>query len=485
MDRASSDTLVCWHSERAGFDVLGHALKSLARRHVEIGMVIYVVRAGHEPTLPLDMGLAVEMLPLEFADPTCHDELYRAVRDGVVPRLKGIEGLHVNTSPGTPAMHSVWIVLHAGGALPPGTRLWSSQFNPDTRRHRIDPVAFPITTYLGEVRALQHRDPELAVYEPNSRSPVRLAALERLARYAQVPGAPLLLLGERGTGKTRTVETLVATLKDRRRVVTLACGGLDSALADSLLFGHQKGAFTGAATSRAGLLAEADGGILFLDEVQDLPKVAQRRLVRVFQDHRRRFRPLGSDQEESADAELVCASNLPAEKLAERLDPDLYDRLSHLVVTIPALRDCREDIEADWQRVWREVRRDERFPTQAPWNDELGRALAHDRLPGNLRDLQHLAVLLMAWRATQPDRAISRALKEWLAQRALADPEAGFGAGTREERIDWFKARLAHWAKSQYRTWTIAADFLQCNEKTLRDDARRLPADSVECRGES
>ena len=94
---------------------------------------------------------------------------------------------------------------------------------------------------------------------------------------------PLLVLGERGTGKTRIVATLVPELKRRPgNVVTLACGGLDSSLADSMLIGHRKGAFTGAVGDRPGLLAEADDGILFLDEVQDLPKAAQRKLVRVF-----------------------------------------------------------------------------------------------------------------------------------------------------------------------------------------------------------
>ena len=232
-----------------------------------------------------------------------------------------------------------------------------------------------------------HTEPDLAVYEPQARSPARLAAFERLARYARVAGTPLLVLGERGTGKTRIVETLVATLKRRRQVVTVPCGGLDSSLAESLLFGHRRGAFTGAAGDRAGLLAEADGGILCLDEVQDLPKPAQRKLVRVFQDCRRRFRPLGSDEEQSVDVELVCASNLDAADLRTRLDPDLYDRISHRAVEIPPLHECREDVADDWRRVWRELRRQDSLPPDAPWTPSLERALARHELPGNLRDL--------------------------------------------------------------------------------------------------
>lgn len=467
-------TLMCWHSERAGFEVLRQALKSLANRGIEPGRVLYLVRAGHEPEIPDDVGVPVEALPLRFRDPTGHDELYRAVRDTVLPRLGGLGPLHVNISPGTPAMHAVWIVLHAGGALPPDTRLWSSQFNPATKRRRIDRVEFPITTYLGEVHALGYRDPDLAVYEPESRSPARAAALERLARYAKVPGAPLLLLGERGTGKTRTVETLVATLKGRPHVVTLACGGLDSALADSLLFGHEKGAFTGATASRTGLLEDADGGILFLDEVQDLPRVAQRKLVRVFQDHRRRFRPLGSDQEKAVDVDLVCASNLGGRALRERLDPDLHDRLSHLTVTIPPLRDCRDDIKADWLRVWRELRRADGLPDVAPWNEELRRALVADNLPGNLRDLQHLAVLVIAWWSNSRE-SVPQAIGEWTARRISTDAAEGYGTGSRRDRIRWFKGEMARWAKGHYRTWKDAATALKCDQKTLREDARYRP----------
>ena len=467
-------TLVCWHSERAGFEVLENALDALRNRRIQIAQVLYLVQDGHAPVVPRPSHLpTIEILELPVEDPTRHAEVYAAMRDRVVPHLHGRGPVHVNISPGTPAMHAVWLILHAGGAFPAGTRLWSSQYNPATKRTRIDPVEFPVTTWLSEVHEAGHAKPDLAVYEPQARSPARLAAFERLARYARVAGAPLLVLGERGTGKTRIVETLVATLKRRRQVVTVPCGGLDSSLAESLLFGHRKGAFTGAAGDRAGLLAEADGGILFLDEVQDLPKPAQRKLVRVFQDRERRFRPLGSDKEQSADVELVCASNLHATELRERLDPDLYDRISHLAVEVPPLRECREDIADDWRRVWCELRQQERLPPDAPWTPGLEHALARHGLPGNLRDLQRLAVLLMAWWSRQDvNRSIAGALSEW-AEWTVATPADVdvFGAGTRRERVRWFQARLAKWAKERHGTWASAADALGCDERTLRQDA--------------
>ena len=467
--------LVCWHSERAGFKVLERALRALRNRRIEIGNVLYLVQYGRDfgppPRLP---NVALEAVSLSVTDPTHHAAVYAAVRDHVLPLLDGRDDVHINISPGTPAMHAVWIVLHASSALPTGTRLWSSQYNPATKRSRVDPVDFPITTYLAEVRRLEQIEPERAMYSPEARSAARRAALERLARYALVRGMPLLILGERGTGKTRIVETLVAKLKRRPgKVVTLACGGLDSSLADSLLFGHRKGAFTGAADNRPGLLAEADEGILFLDEVQDLPKAAQRKLVRVFQDRRRRYRPLGGDKEVAVDVELVCASNLEDAVLRKRLDPDLYDRISHLAVRIPPIRECREDIADDWRAVWGELRQHDDLPAEAPWNSHLADVLAKHDLPGNLRDLQQLAALLMAWWSGNADESIDNALAEWHLRSKDGGwaPDDEFGSGTRRELICRFRRQLALRAKERYGTWRDAAVALRCDEKTLRQDA--------------
>lgn len=474
MNRRSS-TLLCWHAERAGVEVLEHALRSLRNRRIEISDVLYLVQAGRPRGIPPSVESAtVEVVEVPLEDPTHHTAIYEQVRSMLLPRLRAVAGdLHINVSPGTPAMHSVWLILHAGGALPEGTRLWSSQLSRETKRTRIDPVDFPVSTYLAEIHRYSRVEPDLAVYEPEAKSIARRSAFDSLSRYARVIGAPLLILGERGTGKTRLVETIVATLKSRKKVVTVPCGGLDTALAESLLFGHRKGAFTGAAADRDGLLAEADSGILFLDEVQDLPRSAQRKLVRVFQDRKRRYRPLGSDREESVDVELVCASNLPVPELRERLDDDLFDRLSHLSVSIPPLRECREDVQDDWGRVWRELRQRDDLTPDAQWSPEFERALSRHPLPGNLRDLQRLAVLTVAWWSdADPGAGFRHALREWEHWTRAAPTSAGFGEGSRTQRIHWFRQQLAQWAKEQHGTWAAAAAALGCDEKTLRQDSR-------------
>lgn len=462
-------TFVSWHSERAGLDVLTNAVKALRRKKLAPDRLLYLVqqgsRAAHDAIVE---GVPLERLDVQLEDPTSHSEIYAAMRASICPRLAG--EIHVNVSPGTPAMHAVWLILHAGGALPRGARLWSSQWSHETKRTRLDPVDFELTTYLAEIRRGATAEPEIAAYETEARSPARRAALERLARYARVIGAPLLLLGERGTGKTRLLDTHVKRLKQRDRVQTLACGGLESTLADSLLFGHRKGAFTGADKDREGLIALANGGVLFLDEIQDLPKVAQRKLVRVLQDRHRRFRPLGSDEEQTSSFELVCASNLDSRSLRSKLDADFYDRVSHLTVHIPPLRECREDLADDWPRVWRELRVDASLPEVPPWSDQLKRALDADELAGNLRDLQRLAWLMAAWGPDSPG-GVARAIEEWQSRHPEPMPSDEFGNGTREERLGQFRARMARWAKQRWGTWKTAALELDCDEKTLRHDA--------------
>lgn len=473
---AKSETLLAWHSKNHGIDVLRNAVRLLKNKGHPIGRVIYLCRKA-EPFTPGSAwdGAQLDVKTLAVKDPSSHVEVYRAVSQDVLPHVPGDTRLNVNVSPGTPAMHCVWLLLHAGGAFPAGTRLWSSQREGRDGPVRIDPVEFPITTYLAQIRESAAVRAPVAQYDPEAKSPARRRALEDLIRYAGVAGAPLLVLGERGTGKTRLVETLVASIKRRENVVTVPCGALDSTLAESELFGHVRGAFTGAEASRRGLLGNADGGILFLDEVQDLPSGVQRKLIRFMQDRRRRYRQVGGDKELSADVEVVCASNLPIAELSKRLAADLFDRLSHLVVALPPLRECREDLQDDWSRVWRELRVSEDVPSEAPAPRSLVEAIAAHPLPGNLRDLQRLAVLVTAWwRGRSEVDAIERAVAAWstvVRSDGDADDSQVWGGGTRRERVRHFQRRLALWAKEQYGTWTQAAKALGCDERTLREDA--------------
>jgi len=469
-------TLLTWHSKNHGIGVLRNSIQLLKAKGCPIGKVIYLCRQAEPVTVGREWnGPSVDIRTLVVSDPSSHAQIYEAITQQIIPQLHSVTNLHVNVSPGTPAMHSVWLVLHAGGAFPSGTRLWSSQREGRDGPVRIDPVEFPVSTYLAEVREIASVRAPVAQYDPEAKSTARRRALEDLMRYAGVVGAPLLVLGERGTGKTRLVETIVASIKRRTNVVTVPCGALDSTLAESELFGHVKGAFTGADSARKGLLGNADGGILFLDEVQDLPMNVQRKLIRFLQDRHRRYRQVGGDKELSVDVEIVCASNIPIAELAQRLAPDLFDRLTHLIVMVPPLRDCRDDIVDDWARVWREMRATTTVPPDPPLNDVLVDALVAHPLAGNLRDLQRLAVLLTAWSPGLSEAdSLAKAIAAWRSARERVDPADDvsiWGSGSRQERVRHFRCQLALRFKEQCGTWKRAAEALKCDERTLREDA--------------
>lgn len=481
--RRSMDTLLMWASVGGGPAVLVDVIRLLHEQKTHIGRVFYLMQKEDLPVPPPEQlgDIELEKMLVPLSDPTHHQVIHAALKAHVLPRLPELSGaLHVNVSAGTPAMHAVWLVLHAGGAFPEGTRLWSPQRN-QAGHTRIDPVEFRIDTYLAEIRRAAATAPTEARYDPECRSSARRRALETLASYARLPRAPLLLLGERGTGKTRLVETFVGTLKRRSNVVTVACGTLDPSLAMSALFGHKRGSFTGATKDHIGFLEQAKDGLLFLDEVQDLDARVQRQLVRVLQDPRRRFRRIGEGNERESNAEIVCASHLPLETLRHRIDADLFDRVSLLLVEMPPLRECREDLREDWQRVWQEARSSEDLPSEAPWNQTLAGALENGPLLGNLRDLQRLALLLMARFGTGAGRQwIDEGIGEWSAlQMRFEAAENGdgrsavqIGTGTWKEQVRAFQKQLAQVAYRQHGSYDAAAKALGVSSRALWEHAQ-------------
>lgn len=478
-----NNTLLCWHSKRAGIEVLSEALKRLKNRKILIDKVIILTQSVEEGFLYKEHELGdiqISFRAVELECPTDHNEIYQVLENDTLPGLKLEQDLHINISPGTPAMHAVWLILHARGYFPQGTKLWSSQFNPDTKRTSIASVDFSVNTYLAEISSISSSEGGYALYDLNPKSKARRNALQNLKLFSSVPQAPLLVLGERGTGKTRLIETVIGKVK-QKQVITLACGGLDSQVVDSMLFGHVKGAFTGAEKDRNGLLKEANGSVLFLDEIQDLPTSVQRKLVRVLQDNLHSYRPVGSDKEERSDFDLVCASNKSIEQLATILDADFFDRVSMLTVIIPPLRACRDDVLSDWQRIWKEVNVSPDLTKDAPVSNELIQFFTSAHLPGNLRDLKKLAFMTCAYLSSQnTEMAISKSLTS-LGEQIIQDesPTTKFGFGdlsqtTKDELMKEFNRELAQTAKKQFGTWVKAADALQVDQKTLQKYMRDL-----------
>ncbi|MBL8115789.1 MAG: sigma 54-interacting transcriptional regulator [Acidobacteria bacterium] len=172
--------------------------------------------------------------------------------------------------------------------------------------------------------------------------------VERLERVAVASRAPVLLLGPTGAGKSRLARRLWELKKAKRQVqgpfVDVNCATLRGDGAMSALFGHERGAYTGAAEKRPGLLRAADGGVLFLDEIGELAPDEQAMLLRALEE--KRFRPLGGDREVSSDFQLVAGTNkdLSTEVRAGRFRDDLLARINLWTFRLPPLRERPEDI---------------------------------------------------------------------------------------------------------------------------------------------
>jgi two-component system NtrC family response regulator len=172
------------------------------------------------------------------------------------------------------------------------------------------------------------------------------ACLEVLAQAA-ASDAPVLINGETGTGKELFAEAIHQNSRRAgKKFVVVDCASLPVTLAESILFGYEKGAFTGADRAHEGLVKQADGGTLFLDEVGELPLALQKSFLRVIQG--RRFYPLGSKREVTSDFRLVAATHRNLEKMVQegQFREDLLFRLQALTMELPPLRERREDIKS-------------------------------------------------------------------------------------------------------------------------------------------
>jgi sigma-54 specific flagellar transcriptional regulator A len=200
----------------------------------------------------------------------------------------------------------------------------------------------------------------------------------------------VLVTGESGTGK----ELVVAALHDastRRSgpLVTINCGAIPTELVESELFGHVKGAFTGAATSRRGHVAAAEGGTLFLDEVGELPLAAQVKLLRVLQ--QREYTPVGESRAAKCDVRIVAATNrdLKAEVAAGRFREDLYYRLNVIQLALPALRERGTDVRVLAMHFYRGFVTTSGRSDLRGFSEEALAAIEASPWPGNVRALEN------------------------------------------------------------------------------------------------
>jgi len=295
----------------------------------------------------------------------------------------------------------------------------------------------------------------------------------QLVEMVAATDATVLLLGETGTGKELIARAIHEhSQRQKQSFVTLNCAAIPSSLFESELFGHERGAFTGANMQRAGRLELADRGTLFLDEVGDMPLDVQPKLLRTLQEHT--YERLGSARTKSVDLRLVAATNCDLEQLMEekQFRTDLYYRLNVFPIGLPPLRERREDIPLLAQHFTQKyARRMNKRINTIP--ESVMQKLQRWSWPGNVRELENLierSVILTS------NSTLSVSLPEKM--NSAIDAPAIVGNFEEQKRI----VEILRETKGRISGPNGAASRLGVKRSTLLDRMKKLGIDAREIR---
>ena len=298
---------------------------------------------------------------VDLADPTDYTKVFEVSNRVLAqvtqqPHARGDRELCILLTPGTPAMAVVWVLL--------GASRYPAKFF-QTYRGELREAKMPTHLFEGIVPVLI-RDRDIAFSNLAARSPQEVQGFEEIvgdcqatreavgrAQRAALWDVSVLLQGESGTGKELFAQAIHKASRRREGPFrSINCAAIPKELLEAELFGHTKGAFTGAEKDRPGMFTEADGGTLFLDEVGECDSQLQAKLLRVLQPppgkgpSYRNFRPVGGTKDVTSDVRIVAATNrdLQREIKVGRFREDLYYRLAVITLRLPPLRERRPDI---------------------------------------------------------------------------------------------------------------------------------------------
>jgi len=300
-----------------------------------------------------------------------------------------------------------------------------------------------------------------------------VSILERVAPT----DVPILVEGESGTGKDMVARAIHGMSKrSSGPYIALNMSAIPENLAESELFGHERGAFTGAEQARAGFFAEADGGTLFLDEIGLLPSTLQAKLLRVLQDGD--YIPVGSRKARRANVRIVCATNEDLRRAVEtgRFREDLYYRIRVVPLRLPPLRERREDIPALVEHLVKKHALRLSRPPLVPDADAM-RALLDHPWPGNVRELEHALerALLLA-------RGDALTLADLPPEMKVQEGEHE-GGGYRQARDAWERRYFEDLLREAGGSVAKAAETAGLHRSTLYEKLARIGLVSGEAEG--
>lgn len=416
---------------------------------------------------------------VELKNPTDYHEVYSIV-DGKLKALYSKEGREKSfsflLSPGTPAMAAIWILL--------GKTKYPAQFYQTyNSKYWTTEVPFDITIdVIPEL--LQDTDAYLQQFA--SKSPQEVQGFESIvgssqtikvavgrAQKAALRNVPVLITGESGTGKELFSKAIhAASSRQDKPFIPINCAAIPKELLESELFGHIKGAFTGAIENKTGAFELAHEGILFLDEVGECDPAIQAKLLRVLQpipgeaSSIRQIQPVGSAKTKKVDVRVIAATNKNLLEMVENgtFREDLYYRLAVIVINLPPLRERKSDIPEIASRLLAQINQD--FSMQEPsykhkyFSAATNKFVKQHLWQGNVRQLYN--VLLQAAVMSSSEEIsvmdIKAALSDSIDSRKQVDPmNLPLGEGfTLDEQLDLFQTHYikkaleeAHGVKSE------------------------------------
>ncbi len=343
---------------------------------------------------------------------TVHDgpsavERYRAgsfdltITDLMMPRMRGTELVRQLREIDA---HALVLLITAFGSIESAVEaMHAGAFHYVTKPFRTDEILIQVTRALeqhslqSEVERLRQQVHRRYGFENIIGQSAKMRKIFDLVTHVSDLAVNVLIVGESGTGKEMIARAIHQTsARAARSFIPINCAAIPETLLESELFGYVRGAFTDARKDRRGLFQAASGGVLFLDEISEIPLGLQAKLLRVIED--KEVRPLGANQSEKVDARLVSACNRDPELLVQegRFRQDLYYRLNVIRIDLPPLRERAEDIPVLIEHFMR------KFGDQVQRKldgiePEAFTALMNYHWPGNVRELEHAierAVLL-------------------------------------------------------------------------------------------
>lgn len=304
-----------------------------------------------------------------------------------------------------------------------------------------------------------------------TRSPIMLRLLEQARMVAQ-SDVSVLINGQSGTGKEILAQAIHnASPRSKNAFIAINCGALPEQLLESELFGHARGAFTGAVSSREGLFQAAEGGTLFLDEIGDMPAPLQVKLLRVLQE--RKVRPLGSNRDIDINVRIISATHRDLPKVMARTEfrEDLYYRLNVVNLKIPALAERAEDIPLLANHLLRQAA-DRHKPFVRAFSTDAMKRLMAASWPGNVRQLVNVIEQCVALTSSPviSDALVEQALEgENTALPTFAEARNQFELNYLRKLLQITKGNVTHAARMAGRNRTEFYKLLSRHELEAND----------------